>query len=47
MNLIDSLKIYVTKRDREVIHFTRSRVKNNSKPTNLVKISQIEGYNSK
>ena len=37
----------VTKRDREVINCTRSRVKNNSKLTNLMKISRIEGYNGK
>ena len=37
----------VMKRDREVVNCTRSRVKNNSKLTNLVKISRIEGYNGK
>ena len=37
----------VTKQDREVVNCTQSRVKNNSKLTNLVKISRIEGYNGK
>ena len=37
----------VTERDDEVVNCTRSRVKNNSKLTNLMKISQIEGYNGK
>ena len=39
--------IFDTRRNREVVDFTRSRVKNNSKLTNLVKIIRIEGYNSK
>ena len=33
--------------DREVVNFTRSRVKTKSKLTNLMKISRIEGYNGK
>ena len=37
----------VTNRDHEVVNFTRSRVKNNFKLTNLMKISRIEGYNGK
>ena len=37
----------MTKRDREVVNCTQSRVKNNSKLTNLMKISRIEGYNGK
>ena len=37
----------MTKRDREVINFKRSCVKNNSTLTNLMKISRIEGYNGK
>ena len=37
----------LTERDREVVNCTQSRVKNNSKLTNLMKISQIEGYNGK
>ena len=34
----------VTKRDCEVIKYTRSRVKNYSKLTNLMKISRLDGY---
>ena len=37
----------LTNRDREVINFIQSRLKNNPKLTNLVKISRIEGYNGK
>ena len=37
----------MTNRDREVINCTQPRVKNNSKLTNLVKISRIDGYNGK
>ena len=37
----------LTSRDREVVDFTRSRVKKKSKLTNLMKISRIEGSNSK
>ena len=33
------------RRDHEVIDFTRSRVKNNSKLTNVMKMYRIEGYN--
>ena len=43
----NSSNMLVTDRDREVINCTRSRVKNNSKLTNLMKISRIEGYNGK
>ena len=38
---------FLTSGDREVIDFTRSRVKNNSKLANLIKIYRIEGYNGK
>ena len=38
---------YLTKRDREVVDFTRSRVKNISELTNLMKMPRIEGYNGK
>ena len=37
----------LTSRDREVIDFTRSRVKTKSKHTNLMKLTRIEGYNGK
>ena len=37
----------LTRRDREVVDFTRSRVKNNSELTNLMKMYRIEGYNGK
>ena len=37
----------VTRRDHEVIDFTRYRVKSSSKLTNLIKIDRIEGYNGK
>ena len=37
----------MTKRDREVVDFTRSRIKNKSKLTNLMKIIRIEAYNGK
>ena len=37
----------VTGRDRKVIDFTRYRIKNNSKLTNLMKMYRIEGYNGK
>ena len=37
----------VKEQDRVVINYTWSRVKNNSKLTNLMKISRIEGYNGK
>ena len=37
----------VTRRDREVINFTRYRIKNNSELTNLMKMYQIQGYNGK
>ena len=37
----------LTERDRKVVNCTRSRIKNKSKLTNLVKISRIEGYNGK
>ena len=48
INQVDSSHgCVVTYRDREVVNCTRSRVKNNSKLTNLVKISRIEGYNGK
>ena len=37
----------LTRRNREVVDFTQSRVNNNSKLTNLMKTIQIEGYNGK
>ena len=37
----------LTRRDCEVVDFTRSRVKNNSEFTNLMKMIRIEGYNGK
>ena len=37
----------LTRRNREVIDFTRYHVKNNSKLTNLNKFTRIEGYNGK
>ena len=36
-----------TRRDREVVNFTRYRIKNNSKLTNFRKFTRIEGYNGK
>ena len=38
---------FLTRRDREVVDFTRSHVKNNSELTNLMKMYRIEGYNGK
>ena len=35
------------RRNREVVDFTRSRVKNNSELTNLMKLNRIEGHTSK
>ena len=37
----------MTRRNREVVDFTRYRVKNNSKLTNFRKFTRIEGYNGK
>ena len=37
----------MTRWDREVVDFTRSRVKNNTKLTNLMKMYRMEGYNGK
>ena len=37
----------LTKQDPVVVNFTRSCVKNNSKLTNLMKISRNDGYNGK
>ena len=37
----------MTRRDREVVDFTRYRVKNNSELTNLMKMYRIQGYNGK
>ena len=39
--------IGLTSGDREVVDFTRSRVKTKSKLTNLMKLIRIEGYNGK
>ena len=51
MRLINDLEYgqlsNLTIRDREVVNCTRSHVKINSKLTNLMKISRIEGYNGK
>ena len=33
----------MTEQDHEVVNYTRSRVKNKTKLTNLMKISRIEG----
>ena len=38
---------FLTRRDREVVDFTRYRIKNNTKFTNLMKMLRIEGYNGK
>ena len=38
---------HVTRRDREVVDFTRSHVINISELTNLMKMYRIEGYNGK
>ena len=45
--LIPPQQLHLTDWDREVINCTRSHVKNNSKLTNFMKISRIEGYNGK
>ena len=45
--LIPRQRRHLTDQDRVVDNFTWSRVKNNSKLTNLMKISRIEGYNGK
>ena len=37
----------MTTRDREVVDFTQSRVKNNTELTNLGNKERIEGYNGK
>ena len=37
----------LTRRYREVVDFTRSRVKTKSKLTNLMKLTRIEGHNGK
>ena len=39
--------VALTRRNSEVVDFTRSRVKNNFKLTNLMKIIRIEGYSGK
>ena len=41
------LACILTRRDREVIDFTRYHVKNNTKHTNLMKMYRIQGYNGK
>ena len=38
---------HFTRRDREVVDFTRSRVKNNTEFINLMISYKIEGYNGK
>ena len=35
------------RQNREVVDFTRSRVKNNSKLNNVMKLTRIEGHNGK
>ena len=37
----------LTRRNREVIDFTRYRVKNHTKLTNLMRMNRIQGYNGK
>ena len=37
----------VTRKNREVVDFTRYRVKNNTELTNLMKMNRIQGYNGK
>ena len=37
----------MTRRNREVVDFTRYRVKNNTELTNLMKMYRIQGYNGK
>ena len=37
----------LTRGNRKVVDFIRSHVKNNSKLTNLMKLTRIEGYNGK
>ena len=37
----------LTRRNREVVDFTRYRVKNNTELTNLMKMNRIQGYNGK
>ena len=39
--------VLLTRRNREVVDFTRYRVKNYSKLTNFKKFTRIEGYNGK
>ena len=39
--------LYMTRRDRELVDFTWSRVKNYSKLTNFKKFTRMEGYNGK
>ena len=39
--------VSMTRRDREVVDFTRYRVKNYSKLTDFRKLTRIEGYNGK
>ena len=41
------LREILTDQDRVVINCTWSRIKNNSKLTNLAKLSRIQGYNGK
>ena len=38
---------WLTRRDREVVNFTRYRVKNNTELTNLMRMNRIQGYNGK
>ena len=37
----------LTRQNREVVDFTRYRVKNNTELTNLMKMIRIQGYNGK
>ena len=45
--LDQDLRRNLTRRNREVINFTRYRVKNNTELTNLIKMNRILGYNGK
>ena len=45
--LIPRQRRHLTGRNREVVDFTRYRVKNNTELTNLMKMNRIQGYNGK
>ena len=46
-NLVVPVESVLMRRNREVVDFTRYRVKNNTKLTNLMKMNRIQGYNGK